>query len=625
MARITQPCPICTKPLEETSRLTVGTKVLISYKCGHAFMNDALNIHSEPAKLEFTALDTSGHEAWDYQKTGVQFILDGGFNVLLADQMRLGKTPQALLALRNRYSKFKKVLICVKSANMVNWIREYKKWTDPMPLGIYPILGSKSFIPPGFHTYIISHDLISNPGTCKSCKHRMHEHGECTRCRKSGDKSGCAHPIQSPDKMVDKLLMMGFDLVIVDEFHNFKNTDSKRSQAFNHFLRQINISEVNYEVKFHCMQNNCGTEWTEEVKLRINSDDAQKSVTKTSHCPKCFAQQTQSSVTHLKTERLCPCLTLTGTPIENLAEEYFPTLNVVAPTLFPSPAAFKKNWLTIDGRGKYSRIASWKLEAFRKATAPYILRREWDDVYKSRPKFTKNFEVIELVDETFKEMYNKQLDKIEAMIDERGGKFDYFSTIGELTVLRQICGLAKTKWVADFLHEAAESNDGHLRKYAVGMHHHGVRDQLNAFCKDLGVINLSGKDSPFQKDFVMKSFEHDKNMVLCINMLAGGEGMDFCYVPEVIVLEREWRSTREDQFEARFYNPNANLMASRGYANKITNCLYVLCDKTVDSFFHELTRAKAMIVGETVENNWDMEQDPMSYSELVKQTLGSRL
>lgn len=611
---ITQSCPICTKPLVLTNSVPLANNQLDSFKCGHSFINSSTK-EIQKNELQVNALDDSGHAAWDYQKTGVKFILDGGFNVILADQMRLGKTPQALIALRNRYSERKRVLIIVKGANMVQWIREYKKWCDPLPLGIYPITGSKHFIPPGFHTYIITHDLIAKPGTCKTCKHQMHEPGECGRCK----ESGCLHPLSTGDSMVTKLLGMGFDLVIVDEFHNFKNSDSARSIAFNNFLKQINTETVIHEIPFHCMF--CKTEWTETVKITVDGEQLTKSVGKTSHCPNCFAQQSQSAKAHIKTERLCPCLTLSGTPIENIADEYFPALNAANPTMFPQRAAFRREFLQQNGP-KWDRVKRYKLDDFRRITSKFILRREWDDVYSSRPKLTRSFTVIKLEDQPLKDLYNKQLDKIEMMRGAAGRPLSYFETIGELTILRQICGLAKTKWVSDYLESSML--DG-AKKTAVGINHYGVRDQLKLYCSHLGVVTLDGTDNPQQKDFIMRSFERDTNNVLVINMIAGGEGMDFCYVPEVIVLEREWRSTREKQFEARFYNPSEALMESRGYPHKLTNVEYILCKDTIDEWFHDMLISKDKMFEQTVGNNWDLESDPESFKTLVERTLANRL
>jgi SNF2 family DNA or RNA helicase len=154
-------------------------------------------------ELNFDSVYKNLH-AREYQKRGIKFIIDSDFNCILGDQMRLGKTPQSLLALANRYEERTPCLYVVRSANLWQWIDEHKLWADPLPLGIFPIIGSKGFIPLGFKTYIISMDTLGRKG------------------------------------MVDQLKAIGFKLIIADEAQSFKNGSSKRSQALVDLVKSLN-------------------------------------------------------------------------------------------------------------------------------------------------------------------------------------------------------------------------------------------------------------------------------------------------------------------------------------------------------------------------------------------------
>lgn len=209
MAKLIIHCDYCKKPLQFISSISLSeTENLVSYKCGHSYVekkSEKLDVR----QLNLKSLDQR-HMARDYQVDGIQFIIDSGFNCIIGDKQRLGKTPQSLLGLRVAMEKKlagAPCLIIVGGANLWQWIEEHQHWVTSDPDGIYPIIGSKSFIPPGFKTYIISRDTFSK-----------------------GDVS-------------ERLAKLKPGLCIVDEAHNFKNTSSKRSQALVDFLKSLDQQE----------------------------------------------------------------------------------------------------------------------------------------------------------------------------------------------------------------------------------------------------------------------------------------------------------------------------------------------------------------------------------------------
>ena len=68
--------------------------------------------------------------------------------------------------------------------------------------------------------------------------------------------------------MVEALLAFGFKLVIVDEAHSFKNTESLRSKALIQFLHDISETEITKTLDFQCVM--CHRKWTEDVKIKVN-------------------------------------------------------------------------------------------------------------------------------------------------------------------------------------------------------------------------------------------------------------------------------------------------------------------------------------------------------------------
>lgn len=570
--RLIQNCEICGKPLVLVSEVLIGETTLKTYKCGHLQTSNKIVAD----EIDTVSADGTKH-ARKYQAEGIKFIIESGFNCIIGDQMRLGKTPQALLALKNKFKERTPCLILVRSANIWQWLREFKSWTFEEMTGVFVIEGSKNWIPPGFSCYIMSMDTLSR-----------------------GNR-------------VEELLKFGFKCCIVDEAHSFKNTNSKRSKALVQFLYEISKQEITHVIPFTCL--NCKHTWEEEITINVNRET--RSAGKSAYCPKCNAfNSVRMGKEQIEMDQKCGAVMLTGTAIKNRANEYFVPLNIVAPDKFPSLERFQWEWLIQNDKGVYSRVHPYKMDAFKKLIAPYVLRREKEDVYDSLPPINRMNTIIEIEDQRIKDAYNKILDKMEHNLEDRAN-YTFFDSIGDLSILRQLCGVAKVDWTADYLEASLLDNP---EKYAIGIHHHLVRDAL---ANKLGVENcmrLSGEDSASQKDRIMREFETAKQQVLIINMLAGGVGMDFHYCHNVIILERQWSSADEEQFEFRFYNPDKSIMGEHQ-----TNIEYIIAKGTIDEWFFDLVESKRRIFGETISTNWSIDSDSQSFKMLLEKTVSNRL
>lgn len=616
MAKLTIPCQYCGKPLELVSSAKFSeTESIDSYKCGHSYIR--VGEPSVPVQLQNV---NRNKKARPYQEEGVDFIVngrgenDGGFNCIIADQMRLGKTPQALLALSTAFQqgKKKKALILVKGANLWQWMKEYKDWTDSLPLGIFPIVGSKSYIPEGFSTYIMSMDTFSRDGSCKLCKHAMQRHDDITgHCSSKG--CNCRQAVSAGDAMTDRLLQFGFDIVIVDEAHSFKNTSSRRSQSLIAFLKEINKAETVHTIDFTCPM--CKHKWEEKVSIDVSVEKAERTVSKLSACSECGAHVKVSTAVHVKVKRNCSVVMLTGTPVLNRADEYFIPLNIVAPQRFPSLDHFRKRWLVQDSKNKWSRVAPYVLEEFKKVTAPYVLRRTKEDVYEDCPKLNTMFTVIEIEDEKLKKAYNQVLDLLEDNL-AHNPNLTYFQSIGELMILRRICGLAKVPFACDYVEEFL--TDQPNAKIAIGLHHESVKDALEYPLKRHGIMRFDGKDSIESKGYKQVAFEKSPEHVLLINMLAGGVGCDFHYVNDVLVLERQWNAQLEEQFNYRFYNPD------RSIKNVPTDVECLIAKGTIDEWFHDHVEETRRVFGETVDSDYNL-NDQSTFKSLLEKTVSHRL
>lgn len=586
-------CSICNKQLaltystELTSNVSlngsVGTHRLNFYKCGHFFLEDITD--TDISKLDFHAVDGSGKMARDYQKIGVKFILDTNFNCIIGDQMRLGKTPQSLLALKNKLNERTPCLILVRSPNLYQWMREFKTWVTQDPMGIYPIISTKAFIPKGFKAYLISMDTFSRNG------------------------------------MSSKLLEFGFRLVIADEAHSFKNTDSNRSRALVSFLSEISQETLTRNLHVHCVH--CQNTWDEniEIKLNLQSDSKTSTFMHRTTCKKCgnnigSSQAKYDPKEDLKT-RKCGVILLTGTAVKNRADEFFVPLNLVAPADFYSLKSYQNRFLEQDAKGKYTMVRPYLLDSFKEKISPYFLRREKEDVYTDLPLINKIYTIISPDNDQLRELYNKELDKLEGKLAKYANP-SFWEMQENLMALRVICGMMKVPWTADYLESCLADSEN--QRYCVGVNHHAVRDMMKLKLGTNNCLTLSGEDNSYQKDYIMRNFETSKERVLIMNMIAGGIGMDFHYVNNILILERMWSSADEDQFEFRFYNPDLSIKQDP------TNVEYILIKDSIEERFYEMIEKKRIMFGTTIGTNYDPVRDQSTnWRELAESAISSRL
>lgn len=169
-------------------------------------------------EMPYDAGFLGGYKLRPFQGVGCNFIEATGGKALLAYEMGLGKTPMSLAyAWKN---KFRTVIICPASLKS-NWVRQIKKFTgenanvfiggEPTKHDLVEMLTSPSIFS------VINYDIIG----------RKLEYNEVKQ-----DKEGYDHEEHKVRYLwVDAINMSKPDLIIFDESHYIKNTDSNRSIA----------------------------------------------------------------------------------------------------------------------------------------------------------------------------------------------------------------------------------------------------------------------------------------------------------------------------------------------------------------------------------------------------------
>ena len=306
---------------------------------------------------------------------------------------------------------------------------------------------------------------------------------------------------------------------------------------------------------------------------------------------------------------------LSGTAIKNRADEYYFTLHRLFPTEFPKLETYRRQWCERDHKGKFSRIKPWRLEEFRSLIESKVLRREKG---KDLPSFRRTTTVVSIENEKFKKQYNKALDDLQEVADSKG-KLTKFDVQDNLMVLRRIVGNAKVDDAVEYVDEFLDENEND--KIVIGIHHHSVRDTLYAklIARGHAPLKLSGEDNADNKNRIVNEFRRDENRVLIISIIAGGTGIDGLQIcSNILILERQWNSADEEQFEFRF-NRDGQLQP--------VLATYMIAMGTVDDYFSQNVEKTRQVFHETVGNEWKegMADEDRDFRDEVEEILRNRL
>lgn len=155
------------------SKYVTKGKMYTLLQCGCKHVEDALKLNNngkvnlfpkanakpEPKVNPVNEKSLKNEEAYDFQKTGIQFVEGKAkHRAIILDQMGLGKTVQALLWIRR--NNIYPVLIVVKPSLIPNWWRACVNWLGHECLPIVTIDNAKSTAPKGGRVYIASFDML---------------------------------------------------------------------------------------------------------------------------------------------------------------------------------------------------------------------------------------------------------------------------------------------------------------------------------------------------------------------------------------------------------------------------------------------------------------------------------
>jgi SWI/SNF-related matrix-associated actin-dependent regulator 1 of chromatin subfamily A len=317
---------------------------------------------------------------------------------------------------------------------------------------------------------------------------------------------------------------------------------------------------------------------------------------------------------------------MSGTPIMNRVDEYFPVLHMLKPEHWPTKQALN-NICEKNARGVAMQIRTEYRQWFFERTKNYVIRRKKSDHLKGLPKFTRIpfFLDPESMDAKRAKMFAQSYNYLADQLEEALSQNDHGNILGILSTMRRITGEAKAISAADYAVDILDSDEEEKSKLIIGVHHKTTADLIGRFLnkiaderKDdtLRPLFMNSSQNATEKDAVQNEFGASNKRILVASILACAEGRDgmqrFCN--QMLVVEREWNPEKEKQFEDR--------LNRYGQENPV-QCIQYMMLRTVDEWFHELVELKRQIVTSALDAA--VEIDPNMMRDLAQRVVQNRL
>ena len=256
-------------------------------------------------------------------------------------------------------------------------------------------------------------------------------------------------------------------------------------------------------------------------------------------------------------------IALTGTPVENSLDDLWAILRVVAPTLFPVKAVFRRRFTKAVEAGD-----SAALHRMRAAVSPVVLGRTKARCAASLPEKIHNPVLCDLTAEQA-ELYDAHLDRI--AVDGFGeGLERHGNVLATLTRLKQICnhpGLVNGRLDDDDLLGRSGKLDVCLEMLEQNLTA-GAPTLLFTQYRDTGELladrasTLAGAPVPFfhggmsaaARGELADAFQRgDTPPVMVMSLKAGGVGLTLTRACDVIHFDRWWNPAVEAQASDRVH------------------------------------------------------------------------
>jgi len=296
---------------------------------------------------------------------------------------------------------------------------------------------------------------------------------------------------------------------------------------------------------------------------------------------------------------------MSGTNIEKHAGEFFVTLNIVRPELFPVEAQFKLRHCEVSPEsGKIGGLKN--PQAFKALTEDFIIRYKRADVLPDLPKVFRTFQLAEMEDNDFLKEYIAVVKEFQDYMDDIKKLKNTTDILGYLSRMRHITGVAKVNAANDFIEDFLLSTEND-EKLVVFLHHKKAAVHLlEKLSKTMaeGAYNpplyYSAELDVNARDEMVEEFKKPGNRIMIAATGAAGTGLNLQFCSHCLIMERQWNPSTEEQAEGRFPRPGST-------ASKVM-ATYLIAAGTIDDFLTQIVEEKRKNMANTLdyeEGKWD--------------------
>lgn len=283
---------------------------------------------------------------------------------------------------------------------------------------------------------------------------------------------------------------------------------------------------------------------------------------------------------------------MSGTPIRNRPAEFFNTLNLLAPQVFPNRWQFMMS----HAAPQLTRFG-WKFNGASNLTelhnkvAPLMIRHLKEDVMKELPPKRKMVIPLDLDDVEAREYWNADAEFMEWVASTKQRKLEIQN---HMALLRQLAYQAKRnslfEWIDSWLDENPDE------KIVLFGYHLRVLDDLEERYKKISV-RIDGSVSPKERQGIIDKFQEDPKVRVFIGQInAAGVGIDLTASATVVFTELTWVPGDMEQAEDR-----AHRITSIG--RERVDIIYLTAAGTFEDDLAEALIEKYKIVKKVLDNH----------------------
>ncbi|MFA5376108.1 MAG: DEAD/DEAH box helicase [Dehalococcoidia bacterium] len=414
-----------------------------------------------------------------YQSLAVDKCRRNGGRLLNCDQPGLGKTLQTLAYVADQVAG-KTVVVCPAVIKHV-WMAEVAKHTT---LKATVLSGTKGTIDDdtwdSHDIFIVNYDIVY--------------------------------------AFEEEFKRRGFECFVGDEFHRVKSTGHPPSMA----ALQKDRDKLNMLLSRDKAMRSIGRTPTAAMTAAIR-----KARERVMNPPKLVGGSRMGNACKGLIDVSKKVIGLTGTPIPNRMEDFYPLVSAVAPKVFPSRWGFLNRYTNaVKNRFGTEFKGVRNQDELAKLIEPFYVRRMKNEVCKELPPITFVTVDVDLPDDTGKAYREAER---EYLSDDGGGQ------LAQLTAMRMACSAAKAELAIDLIDDMIGSE-----KVIVFSCFREAMGQMSEYYGDR-CVTVNGEVPNEERKELMRRFNEDPECRVFVGgMRSAGEGLTLNAASAVVFCDYDW-------------------------------------------------------------------------------------